>query len=162
MTDTEATAPRNPLPRFEEAEELGPQDAEFVRDLVAVLAKHGNLDRFGLCLLHDHFPLAADEVLVETNDPRSRTLRSHVEKAGTTRHTKASQWRFVRHEEAGPAEEGSYRVIQLCTPRSICAPGARARGRAAPDRGRGARRTTRGRRPKTSAPLVTRVLARQP
>ncbi|GHC59943.1 hypothetical protein GCM10010507_41120 [Streptomyces cinnamoneus] len=26
---------------------------------VAVLDKHGNLDRFGLCLLHDHFRLAA-------------------------------------------------------------------------------------------------------
>ncbi|MFF4399181.1 hypothetical protein [Streptomyces sp. NPDC001480] len=131
MTDAEATVSRNPLPRFEEAEGLGAEDAEFVRDVVAVLEKHGNLNRFGLCLLHDHFPVAADEVLVETNDPRARTLHSHVEKADRTRHTKASQWRFVPHEEAGPAagaQGGSYRVIQLCTPLDLC-PGREAEQR---------------------------------
>ncbi|MFF5437280.1 hypothetical protein [Streptomyces achromogenes] len=123
MTDMNVSAPRAPLPRFEEAEGLGPQDAEFVRDIVAVLAKHGNLDRFGLCLLHDHFPLAADEVLVETNDPRARTLQVHVEKADRTRHAEASQWRFVPHAErepgAGP-EGGSYQEILLCTKLDLC------------------------------------------
>lgn len=89
MTEINVSARRASLPRFEEAQGLGPQDAEFVRDLVAVLARHGNLNRFGLCLLHDHFPLAADEVLVETNDSRARTLYAHVEKADGTRHTKA-------------------------------------------------------------------------
>ncbi|MCE0445076.1 hypothetical protein LT493_07985 [Streptomyces tricolor] len=48
MTNIRVSAPRTALPRFEEAEGLGPQDAEFVRDMVAVLAKHGNLNRFGL------------------------------------------------------------------------------------------------------------------
>ncbi|WP_258564899.1 hypothetical protein [Streptomyces sp. WELS2] len=123
MTDMNVSAARAPLPRFEEAEGLGPEDSEFVRDIVAVLAKHGNLDRFGLCLLHDHFPLAADEVLVETNDPRARTLRVHVEKADRTRHVKASQWRFVRHAERGPGaggEGGSYEEILLCTQLELC------------------------------------------
>ncbi|WEO95517.1 hypothetical protein A6P39_016640 [Streptomyces sp. FXJ1.172] len=123
MTDTSMSVPRNPLPRFEEAEGLGPQDAEFVRDLVAVLARHGNLNRFGLCLLHDHFPIAADEILVETNDSRARTLHAHVEKTDTTRHTKASQWRFLPHGEAGPGAEhgaGAYEVLQLCTTLDLC------------------------------------------
>ncbi|MEU7086235.1 hypothetical protein [Streptomyces achromogenes] len=123
MTDMNVSASRAPLPRFEEAEGLGPEDSEFVRDIVAVLARHGNLDRFGLCLLHDHFPLAADEVLVETNDPRARTLRVHVEKADRTRHAKASQWRFVPHAErepgAGP-EGGAYEEILLCTKLDLC------------------------------------------
>ncbi|MEU6671578.1 hypothetical protein [Streptomyces sp. NPDC046727] len=108
------------MTRFEEAEGLGPQDAEFVRDVVAVLAKHGNLNRFGLCLLHDHFPLAADEVLVETNDSKARTLHVHVEKADRTRHAKASQWRF-----APDCQE-----ILLCTTLDLC-PGA-AQGEGAP------------------------------
>ncbi|MER6024553.1 hypothetical protein [Streptomyces sp. NPDC001851] len=123
MTDTEVGAPRNPLPRFEEAEGLGPQDAEFVKDLVAVLARHGNLNRFGLCLLHDHFPLAADEVLVETNDPEARTLHAHVEKADRTRHAKASQWRFVPHADRGRGGEpaaGSCQEIMLCTTLDLC------------------------------------------
>src|SRR4051812_22681946 len=123
MTDKKVTAPRNSLPRFEEAEGLGARDAEFVRDLVAVLEKHGNLNRFGLCLLHDHFPLAADEVLVETNDSRSRTLHAHVEKADGTRHIKASQWRFVAHadrEQDAESEGSSYQEILLCTPLDLC------------------------------------------
>ncbi|GGR55662.1 MULTISPECIES: hypothetical protein [Streptomyces] len=123
MTDMNVSASRAPLPRFEEAEGLGPEDSEFVRDIVAVLAKHGNLDRFGLCLLHDHFPLAADEVLVETNDPRARTLHVQVEKADRTRHAKASQWRFVPHAErepgAGPGS-GAYEEILLCTKLDLC------------------------------------------
>ncbi|MEU9988369.1 hypothetical protein AB0E10_16550 [Streptomyces sp. NPDC048045] len=123
MAEINVSAPRASLPRFEEAEALGPQDAEFVRDLVAVLAKHGNLNRFGLCLLHDHFPIAPGEVLVETNDPRARTLHAHVEKADRTRHTKASQWRFMPHSELERSEEaegGRYQVIQLCTPLDLC------------------------------------------
>ncbi|MER5755608.1 hypothetical protein [Streptomyces sp. NPDC002088] len=123
MTETSVSAARNRLPRFEEAEGLGPQDAAFVRDLVAVLAKHGNLNRFGLCLLHDHFPLAADEVLVETNDSRARTLHAHVEKVDSTRHIKASQWRFVPHadrEQGAGSEGGSYQEILLCSSLDLC------------------------------------------
>ncbi|MFD5794556.1 hypothetical protein ACFWIO_13635 [Streptomyces diastatochromogenes] len=123
MADINVSAPRTSLPRFEEAEALGPQDAEFVRDLVAVLARHGNLNRFGLCLLHDHFPLAPDEVLVETNDARTRTLHAQVEKVDATRHTKASQWRFLPHAQGGQGAEpddGTYQVLQLCTTLDLC------------------------------------------
>ncbi|MEU2390636.1 hypothetical protein [Streptomyces sp. NPDC007369] len=127
---TESPMSRAPLPAFEEAEGLGPQDAEFVRDLVAVLEKHGNLDRFGLCLLHDHFPLGADEVLVETNDPRTRTLHAQVEKAGRTRHAKASQWRFQRHDRHSPGagrNRDRYQVIMLCDPVKDLCPGRERR-----------------------------------
>ncbi|MFI9722149.1 hypothetical protein ACIHFE_21210 [Streptomyces sp. NPDC052396] len=119
-------ADRRALPRFEDAEGLGPQDGPFVRDLVAVLEKHGNLDRFGLCLLHDHFPVASDEVLVETHDIEARTLRIQVEKAATTRHTRPSQWRFAkaRPGAAGEAAEShAYQVILQCSPVSGCPAG---------------------------------------
>lgn len=116
------------LPRFEEAEGLGPQDVKFVQDLAAVLEKHGNLNRFGLCLLHDHFALADGEVLVETNDPEARTLRTQVEQADRTEHAKPSQWRFMPGADRSSAdrspEEGAggepYRAILLCTPSSGC------------------------------------------
>ncbi|WP_413807759.1 hypothetical protein [Streptomyces sp. OE57] len=123
MAGKNATHQRPALPRFEEAEGLGPRDAAFVRDLVAVLEKHGNLDRFGLCLLHDHFPLDADEVLVETNDPEARTLQIRVEKANGTRHVKPSQWRFmpdIGHAKGAETQGGPYEVILQCDVVSLC------------------------------------------
>ncbi|MDK9498788.1 hypothetical protein QEZ40_003993 [Streptomyces katrae] len=120
----ESAIARKPLPRFEEAEGLGPSDAAFVQDLVDVLEKHGNLDRFGLCLLHDHFPLAADEVIVETNDSATRTLHAHVEKTGRTRHVKPSQWRFAPH--GTDCGQGPYQVVMLCDPLDLC-PGREGR-----------------------------------
>ncbi|MFD8980246.1 hypothetical protein [Streptomyces sp. NPDC059564] len=119
MTHPKESTARKPLPRFEEAEGLGPWDAAFVRDLVEVLDKHGNLDRFGLCLLHDHFPLAPDEVMVETNDPAARTLHAHVEKRDRTRHVTPSQWRFAPHG-AAVDEGGPYQVVMLCDPLDLC------------------------------------------
>ncbi|KJK57680.1 hypothetical protein UK12_14950 [Saccharothrix sp. ST-888] len=118
------------LPRFEEVEGLGPQDRKFVDDLVAVLEKHGNLDRFGLCLLHHHFPVAADEILVETHDLAARTLHVQVEKAATTEHTRPSQWRFVKTAGGDGGEAAvshAYQVILQCSPVSGC-PGS-ANGR---------------------------------
>lgn len=117
--------PGSSLPRFEEAVPLGPEDGEFLRDLVAVLEKHGNLDRFGLCLLHDHFPLEADEILVETTDAEARTLHTHVEKASQTRHKKPSQWRFLpkaHHARRAEFAGGPYEVVLVCDPYSGCPP----------------------------------------
>ncbi|QIK05855.1 hypothetical protein G7Z12_07220 [Streptomyces sp. ID38640] len=105
------------LPRFEDAEPLGPQDAEFTRDIKAVLEKHGNLDRFGLVLLHDHFSVGGDEVLVETNDPQARTLHVEVEKKGETKHAQPSQWRFVADSEETTTAQSTrspYEVLMLC------------------------------------------------
>lgn len=112
-----ASGTRQASPTFEEAEGLGPRDEEFVRDLVALLERHGNLDRFGLCLLHEHFQLARDEVLVETNDPRTRTLTTRVVKSAETAHVKPSQWRFRR--SSGP-EGVSYEAVLQCNPASGC------------------------------------------
>ncbi|MCC2274011.1 hypothetical protein LKL35_00910 [Streptomyces sp. ET3-23] len=118
---------RKTLPRFEEAAGLGPEDERFVRDLVAVLEKHGNLDRFGLCLLHDHFPVASDEILVETHDISARTLQISVEKAATTEHTRPSQWRFVKNGDEKAAGH-AYQVILQCNLASGC-PGNRKKAR---------------------------------
>ncbi|GHF27156.1 hypothetical protein GCM10010218_05110 [Streptomyces mashuensis] len=122
---TEKTSSRAALPPFEQAEPLGPQDAAFVRDLIEVLDRHGNLDRFGLCLLHDHFPVAADEILTETTDHEARTLHTRVEKKSRTRHNKPSQWRFlpdVHHSRRDEYAGDPYEVILVCDPYSGCPP----------------------------------------
>ncbi|WP_406215644.1 hypothetical protein [Streptomyces decoyicus] len=114
---TQTSRASHNLPRFEDAEPLGPQDAEFTRDIRAVLEKHGNLDRFGLVLLHDHFSVDSDEVAVETNDPQARTLHVEVEKKGETKHARPSQWRFVADSEETPTAQSDstpYEVLMLC------------------------------------------------
>ncbi|MCR8577979.1 hypothetical protein [Streptomyces sp. Isolate_219] len=114
---TQTSRASHNLPRFEDAEPLGSQDAEFARDIKAVLEKHGNLDRFGLVLLHDHFSVGGDEVLVETNDPQARTLHVEVEKKGETKHAQPSQWRFVADSEETPTAQSDstpYEVQMLC------------------------------------------------
>jgi hypothetical protein len=114
---TQTSRASHDLPRFEDAEPLGPQDAEFARDLKAVLEKHGNLDRFGLVLLHDHFSVDSDEVLVETNDPQARTLHVEVEKKGETKHAQPSQWRFVADSgepTTTQSDSTPYEVLMLC------------------------------------------------
>ena len=73
MQTTSHTPTRN-LPTFDDALPLAHGDEAFLEDIHAVLNKHGNLDRFGLCLIHDHFDVGTDEILLETNDPVARTL----------------------------------------------------------------------------------------
>lgn len=59
---------------IDDVQRIGPDDHECLAELRDVLAKHGKLERFGLTLLHSHFPVAADEVLVETCDSEAREL----------------------------------------------------------------------------------------
>lgn len=61
------------LPDITEAKPLVSTDKPLVDELVAVLKKHNALDRFGITLLHQHFPISDDEVLVENVDTGART-----------------------------------------------------------------------------------------
>lgn len=60
--------------RIDDVATLGPGDQAVLSQVRQVLEENGALDRFGLTLLHSHFDLAPDEVLVETVDAESRTL----------------------------------------------------------------------------------------
>ena len=61
------------LPMIEEAEELSDKDAACLQEVGDVLGKYGVLDRFGLCVLHKHFELEPDEILVEFIDHEDRS-----------------------------------------------------------------------------------------
>ena len=61
----------NPI---EDVEPLRESDETVLREVREVLAKHGALERFGVMLLHSHFHLEPDEVLVEKVDVDARTL----------------------------------------------------------------------------------------
>jgi hypothetical protein len=52
-------------------------------ELRAVLPQHGRVERLALHLIHKHFELSADEVLVEHRDPAMREQWQYVESRGT-------------------------------------------------------------------------------
>lgn len=62
------------LPDITEVRPVDASDLPCLEELREVLERHGALERFGLNLLHDHFELDDDELLVEVSDPDTRTL----------------------------------------------------------------------------------------
>lgn len=64
----------NPLPSLKNVPPMNAEDQECLEEVAKVLKRHGRLDRFGVTLLHQHFPIGDDEVMLETNDPILRTL----------------------------------------------------------------------------------------
>ncbi len=60
------------LPHINEVECLNEKDIPVMKELHDVLKKHGALNRFGITLMHQHFEIAEDEVLLETTDIENR------------------------------------------------------------------------------------------
>lgn len=85
-----------------------------VRD---VLERHNRLDRFGVNLLHKHFEMASDEVLVENVDEEKRVLVTRPFKVSVLGEEMASavetQWHWQRDENGI--------LAQICVSR--CFPG---------------------------------------
>ena len=61
------------LPDIDSVVEFSDGDADCLREIRDVLKKHGCLERFGISLLHTHFDIAEDELLLETTDTKERT-----------------------------------------------------------------------------------------
>jgi hypothetical protein len=85
-----------------------------VRD---VLEKFGCLDRFGVNLLHKHFEMADDELLIEQVDEAGRRLVTKPVKVEIVRDQMASayetQWHWQRDQQGA--------LAQICVAR--CFPG---------------------------------------
>lgn len=60
------------LENIDDVPPIGENDAECLEEIRRVLEKHGSLKRFGIALLHSHFELADDEMLLETTDAEMR------------------------------------------------------------------------------------------
>lgn len=80
---------------------LSEADVNCMREIKDVLQKHGSLGRFGVTLLHDHFPLAPDEVLVETCDESKRELTIRPVKHSEMNHSNIieTSWRLDSESE---------------------------------------------------------------
>lgn len=87
------------LPDIEDIEPLGAQDAPFLQEVREVFERHGMFERFGLTLLHDHFDIADDELLVETCDVENRVLTSspqHIDAAEPGDRLIETNWKFAQ------------------------------------------------------------------
>lgn len=86
----------SPLAELTEVTPLGEADRACLDALRAVLKQHGSCDRFGITLLHQHFPIAEDEQLIETCDVPERTLTIRPETRRTLPEGRVieTSWRF--------------------------------------------------------------------
>lgn len=88
-------------------------DVACFNELRDVLAKHNKLERFGLCLLHKHFDVKSDEILVESCDTLNRTLTIRPEKVnpkvGQEDDLMDTNWRFFDH-----GSQETFAAVQVC------------------------------------------------
>lgn len=68
------------LPDLQDCPPLSNEDVNCMKEVREVLAKHNKLDRFALHLIHKHFDIADDEILVEYNDAKEREQFFKIEK----------------------------------------------------------------------------------
>jgi hypothetical protein len=88
------------LKDIDDARPIDDSDAACLEEVRLVLAKHGNLDRFGIALLHSHFHVAEDEMMLETTDVEHREQRVRpVKKSGPEQVGLEPQATIVRFDD---------------------------------------------------------------
>ena len=97
-----------PLKDIDDVEPLNEKDTPVLKDLYAVLEKHGYLDRFGITLIHKHFEIADDEILLETTDEKNRvlTMRTVKEAAPENQGSTQTMWKLQKG--------GDYQTMARC------------------------------------------------
>jgi hypothetical protein len=101
------------LDHIADVKPIDESDAECLEEVRLVLQKHDALSRFGIALLHSHFGLADDEMMLETTDGERRehlvrpVKRSYPEQNGFT-----AQTTIVSFDEQGYSQNCG------CDPRS--------------------------------------------
>jgi len=96
MQTAERVEKREPLPDISQVEPFSEKDQACVTDIISVLRKHNALKRFGITLLHQHFPIDDDEVFLETCDRENRALTIRPVKKDASRNVPAKHtaWRL--------------------------------------------------------------------
>jgi hypothetical protein len=80
------------LPDIDQVSPISEQDENCFEEIRQVLVKHGALNRFGISLLHQHFPMSDDEVLVERIDVENRVLITRPEKRSASDLATETSW----------------------------------------------------------------------
>jgi hypothetical protein len=85
----------NEYPHVDDVHHLDNGDLACIDEIRQVLSRHGKLDRFGVNLLHRHFPITENEVLVETCDEMTRTLTIRPEQRGGVANALQTSWQLT-------------------------------------------------------------------
>jgi len=93
------------LQDIDDVEPLNPSDYECLAAVREVLKRFGKRDRFGVALLHKHFDLAEDELLMEVSQPDERVLTIKPVKKGQTANPTETIWKL---------EDGDLTACQQC------------------------------------------------
>lgn len=95
---------------IDDIEPVNEGDHACLLELREVLRKYGQQDRFGVALLHSHFDLEEDEVMLETSDHSNRSLHLNaVRQSETGKHDVGTIWKLA---------DGDLDVASWC--RSYC------------------------------------------
>lgn len=92
---------------------INDNDSDCLSDLYAVLKKHGKADRFGINLIHKHFDILDDEVLLEITDKKERTLTLRPAKRGSSAVERTVETSWVL------SEDGNQKVTAQCYIRCV-------------------------------------------
>jgi len=86
----------NELPDINDVPPISPEDEACLEEIKAILEKHNRTSKFGIALLHNHFMLEDDEVLMEYCDSEKRLLISKPVKHSSLLDKQAIEtlWRF--------------------------------------------------------------------
>ncbi|NJO03075.1 MAG: hypothetical protein HC880_16595 [Bacteroidia bacterium] len=103
------------LPDINAVSPLGPQDQPFLDELRQLMIKYQMTNRFGLSLMHNHFEIGEDEILVESCDVENRVLTIRPRRTDALRDLPymETNWRL---DSEGASLRGSQRCIMLCDP----------------------------------------------
>jgi hypothetical protein len=93
-----------PLPDINDVDPLSPADHACIEEIREVLLRRGCLQRFGLMLLHRHFPLSDDEILVESVDVQNRVITQIPRKTALVGTGIETAWRFDMFKETQRCE----------------------------------------------------------
>lgn len=91
-----------PLQDIDEVAPIGPADASCLKEIYEVLKRHSKESRFGVTLLHKHFSMTDDEVLLERTDKTTRSLILQPVKIDSpdVAHSIQTSWRLTENREA--------------------------------------------------------------
>jgi len=113
----------NHLADIHDVKPLDERDNACLDAIREVLERFGCLDRFGVNLLHKHFEMADDEVLVEEVDGASRKLVTQPVKISLLQSEMASAYQTQWHWQRGADGAVALVCVMRCFPGNYESPG---------------------------------------